>query len=217
MVTMDSLDLAGLSRDGWAAIGGLLTPQKAEWLAQDCASVLADQSDVRPGDKRAAGTRHAAELLARLPSVAGIFDEPRLAAAVTALLGTSAPVADVQFRCPQPGFGEQSLHADDVPIQRADETRGVTCIVALCEFTERNGATVVVPGSHRRPDLQRKVQKLDLVSAEVNLTGPAGTAFVFSAHLLHRGARNRSGTPRPALQAHFRLRGSWSVPVLIDS
>lgn len=76
-------------------------------------------------------------------------------------------------------------------------------IVSLCDFTDENGATAVLPGSHRRPDLQRRPRELS-TSAEVLLTGPAGTAFVFSAHLVHRGTKNRSGQDRPALQALWR-------------
>ncbi len=83
------------------------------------------------------------------------LEDPALLGAVTHLLGQRVPLTDVAFRCPQPGFGEQSLHADDVPIQHAGECRAVTSIVTLCNFTEDNGATAVVPGSHRRPDMQR--------------------------------------------------------------
>ena len=201
-------DPEGLGRDGWVAIPGLLTPERADAVARRCAALLDDDGhDLRPGDKRAGGTRRAADLPARLPEVASLSEDPVLLGVVASLLGHPVPPADVAFRSPRPGFGRQSLHADDVAIDRAGECRAVTAVVALCDFTADNGATAVVPGSHRRPDLQRRVGRLDLAGAEVQLVGAAGTAFVFSAHLLHRGTLNRSERPRPALQAQWRLRG----------
>ena len=79
----------------------------------------------------------------------------------------------------------------------------MTAVVALCDFTPDNGATSVIPGSHRRPDLQRRSGSLEYHPDELVLTGPAGTAFVFCGHLLHRGTRNRSTASRPALQVSW--------------
>ena len=190
------------------AVPGLLTREEAALLAQRCVAALGVAGDLRPGDKATSGTRRVAALLDSLPEIAALFEHPELREAVTRLIGTAIPVSDVAFRCPQPGFGRQSLHADDLPIDRAGDCRAVTSIVALCDFTSTNGATAVVPGSHRRPDLQRRVKRLDLRDAEVVLAGTAGTAFVFSAHLLHRGTLNRSNEPRPSLQAQWRLGGA---------
>jgi len=203
---MAPLDLSPLGSNGSIAIPGLLTPENADSIARRCDALLGNDLDARPGDKSASGTRRAADLQDRIPEITGLFEDPGLLGAVAHLLGQHLPLTDVAFRCPQPGFGEQSLHVDDVPIQHAGECRAVTSIVTLCNFTEDNGATAVVPGSHRRPDMQRRLGRLDLSSGEVMLTGTAGTAFVFSAHLLHRGTRNRSSGPRPALQAQWRLR-----------
>jgi len=194
-----------LDREGWIAIPGVLTPQAAGALARRCDEVLDDEGDARQGDKRAGGTRHASSLLDRVPEIAGLFEHRSVRAAAAHLLGRQIPVSDVAFRCPQPGFGTQSLHADDMPITRAGECRAVTSIVALCDFGTTNGATAVVPGSHVRPDLQQRAARLGPAN-ELLLTGPAGTAFVFSSHLVHRGTQNRSGSPRPALQAQWRLR-----------
>ncbi len=202
---MADADLAALEHDGWVAIPGVLGPDEAVGVAARCDALLADDADRRTRDARAAGTRHAADLLLRLPEFATLFSGPAMTRAVTHLLGGAVPVCDVSFRSPQPGFGGQSLHADDVPVTRADESHTVTCIVALCDFTADNGATAVVPGSHRRPDLQRRPDRLGLAAREVPLVGRRGTAFIMSGHLLHRGTRNRSDAPRPALQAVWRI------------
>jgi hypothetical protein len=188
---------------GWVVVPDLLTPAEAAALAAACARLL-DAGAAAQGDKPHGGTRRAATLFERLPEVAALFGAPSVVAAVDRFLGGAGPPDDVSFRCPGPGFGQQSLHPDATPNTTRDECRAVTAIVALCDFDEQNGATVVVPGSHRRPDLQRRAPHLDLTGQEVVLTGRAGTTFVFSAHLLHRGGANRSARPRPSLQAQWR-------------
>jgi len=52
----------------------------------------------------------------------------------------------------------------------------VTAIVALTDFTQTNGATRIIPGSHCRPDLQRQSGSLKDHPNQILLTGPTGTA-----------------------------------------
>lgn len=196
--------LAAVERDGWVAVPGVLSPQEASAIAVACSAALDDPADTRQGDKRAGGTVRVANVLERVPAAAAVAEHAAVQEVVAHLLGEGARLADVAFRSPRPGFGEQSLHADDLPIEHPSACRAVTAIVALCAFTASNGATAVVPGSHRRPDLQRRRDHRDLRAHERVLTGPTGTAFVFSAHLLHRGTRNHAAAPRPALQLQWR-------------
>jgi ectoine hydroxylase-related dioxygenase (phytanoyl-CoA dioxygenase family) len=198
------LDLAALETDGWLAIPGVLTAGAATELAERCAAVTA----------AAGGRPSTAVLVDRVPEIETLFRDDRIKRCVERLLKAEVPLTDVGFRCARPGFGEQSLHSDDLPIARTGQCHAVTAIVALCDFSTSNGATAVVPGSHRRPDLQRSAPGLNQRGSgplpELVLTGTAGTAFVFSAHLLHRGTRNQSSTARPALQAQWRRLGSIS-------
>jgi len=200
----DGPDLGPLDSVGCVALPGILTVAEALGLADGCSSCLACiDDDVRVGDKQASGTRRLVDLQDRVPGVRAVVEHPHLASAVAWFLGDGAKVASVTFRSPQPGFGQQRFHADDLPLLADGAWRVVTAIVALCDFTGDNGATAVIPGSHRRPDLQRRSGGLDHHPDELVLTGPAGTAFVFCGHLLHRGTRNRSATPRPALQVSW--------------
>lgn len=198
--------MAALDTEGWVAVADVLTAPAAERLGRECSSALAlADGDVRVGDKPASGTKRLVELVDRVPTIASVVEHPGVVAAVRWFLDEGARLENVTFRSPQPGFGEQRLHVDDLALENPGAWRVVTAIVALCDFRADNGATVVVPGSHRRPDLQRRPDRLTGSSAELVLTGPAGTAFVFSGHLLHRGTRNRSSESRPSLQAVWRL------------
>lgn len=202
------LDVARLDAEGWVAVPGVLEPAGATALARRCAEVLASlDGDVRVGDKRAAGTRRLVDLAERVPEALVPFDDDRVRRAVRVFLPNASTPRELTYRCPQPGFGEQRFHADDIPLTEPGAWRVVTAIAALCDFTEVNGATAVIPGSHRRPDLQRRSGDLVDHPDAVTLTGRAGTVFVFCGHLLHRGTRNASDAARPALQVSWRSDG----------
>ncbi len=179
----------------------MLSDAAARQLADDCRNALvAIGDDLRVGDKQVSGTRRLVDLVERVPPVAAVVDHPDVRAAVVHFLGDDFTLGGITFRSAEPGFGEQRFHADAVPMLTPGPWQVVTAIVALCDFTSNNGATAVIPGSHRRPDLQRRSGSLENHSHELILTGPAGTAFVFCGHLLHRGTRNHTIQPRPALQ-----------------
>ena len=200
----DSPDFTGLDTAGWVVGPGVLTDAAARGLAEECRTTLAAiDDDVRVGDKQVSGTRRLVDLVDRLPAVGAVVGRPELRAAVAWFLGDDFTLGGVTFRSAEPGFGEQRFHADAVPLLAPGPWQVVTAIIALCDFTADNGATAVIPGSHRRPDLQRRSGSLGDHPDELVLTGPAGTAFVFCGHLLHRGTRNRSTEPRPALQVSW--------------
>lgn len=199
--------LAGVFDDeaGWTALPELLAPAEAVALSDACQAALgAVGDDGRVGDKAHGGTRRLVDLVERVPGVAALAQHPRLLAVVHHLLGPEPVLDQATYRCPQPGFGGQRLHADDVPMLEVGPARCATAIVALTDFTADNGATRLLPGSHRRPDQQRRAGELERHPDEITLVGPAGTAFAFSGHLLHAGGLNRSAAPRPALQLVWR-------------
>ena len=96
-----------------------------------------------------------------------------------------------------PGECEQQLHRDDTPypIQVAGLELQIGVMWALNDFTAENGATRVVPGSHRflrawhRPDLTRWAQAVM----------PKGSAVFYLGSTWHGGGANRSQSPRTGL------------------
>lgn len=90
-----------------------------------------------------------------------------------------------------------------------DEEPAAMIAVAACvnimwmldDFTEDNGATRIVPGSHlagRQPDPAR-----DGAVATIGAVGPAGTAMVFDGRLWHGTGRNSSNRRRMGLLTTF--------------
>lgn len=187
---------------GWARVDDVVSMARAQSILEGCELALeAAETAPRIGDKPHGGTRRLVELLDRVPEATDVVTA--VAPVVATIIEGPHELRDATYRCPQPGFGEQKLHADTLPLTAPGPNRCATVIVPLVAFAEDNGATRVVPGSHRRPDLQQRAGNLDRADGEVTLTGPVGGAFVFSGHLLHSGTKNRSTAPRPCLQLLF--------------
>jgi Phytanoyl-CoA dioxygenase (PhyH) len=96
-----------------------------------------------------------------------------------------------------PGESDQQLHRDDTPypIQIAGLELQIGVMWAFNEFTADNGATRVVPGSHRylrawhRPDLTQWA----------NAVMPKGSALFYLGSTWHGGGANRTASPRAGL------------------
>ena len=104
-----------------------------------------------------------------------------------------------------PGYGLQDLHVDwDRAVEPGDYFI-CNSIWALVEFTERSGATRVVPGSHRSGRVPSEVMAnlLDTHPDQIQLLAPAGTVVVFNSHLWHGGTHNFSHLRRWALHSAF--------------
>jgi Phytanoyl-CoA dioxygenase (PhyH) len=96
-----------------------------------------------------------------------------------------------------PGESDQQLHRDDTPypIQVAGLELQIGVMWAFNDFTAENGATRVVPGSHR---FLRAWHKPDLTHW-VNAAMPKGSALFYLGSTWHGGGANRSHAPRTGL------------------
>ncbi len=109
-----------------------------------------------------------------------------------------------------PGSLDQWLHRDegvwnDVP-KPAPELQ-LASVIALVDFTRDNGATRVVPGSHRWPDRhlpmdQQMAPDADQIAAAEM---PAGSALIYTGGVIHGGGANRTDQPRRAVHLSYCL------------
>jgi hypothetical protein len=122
---------------------------------------------------------------------------PRVLAAVWQVLRSDFKLVTVASRPNPPGKGQQGMHVDG---DYAPPGTFLTCnsMWPLVDFTELNGATRVVPGSHRDG---RKVdsEMSDIMAAhpqQIQLVAPVGNVIVFNGHLWHSAMQNNSDKPR---------------------
>jgi Phytanoyl-CoA dioxygenase (PhyH) len=200
-------ETTALDDQGWVILESLCSRDTLERLQRAFESVFADVGFSLGG--RQSGTRHLGDLLRRDPSFEIALTNSRVLAAARHVLGRPFRVMQLGGRDPLPGYGQQGLHTDWLPRMPSDPFVVVTAIWLLDDFTPTNGATRLVPGSHRTPrPLPKSMQQPESRHPRQHLViAPAGSALVFNGHLWHSGTRNDSSSPRRVLQCQFVLRG----------
>lgn len=182
------IDRKQLHRDGYALLRGAIP---AEWL-DDLRATF--DAGVLPSDgwpvPRGPGWRHSLlDLDARVQALCRL---PALLGTVGALVGERFFLAQVEGREPLRGGGHQALHRD-FSAQRPGDT--VSAIAFFDNYGADNGATRLVPGSHRPMPAKAGIPA-DAESAAMQLSGRAGDILVFDADLLHAASLNPSGARR---------------------
>jgi ectoine hydroxylase-related dioxygenase (phytanoyl-CoA dioxygenase family) len=152
-------------------------------------------------------TRRVYALFAKTRSLDALAMHPVILGVLDHVLGhyhLSAPAA-ISIG---PGERAQSLHPDDAiyPVARPHPELVVNIMWPLEDFTEANGATRIVPGSHRWID-ERPGPDTRTVAAEV----PAGTALIYLGSVWHGGGANRTGRSRVGVVMHYAA--AWLRPV----
>jgi ectoine hydroxylase-related dioxygenase (phytanoyl-CoA dioxygenase family) len=100
-----------------------------------------------------------------------------------------------------PGEPQQIMHPDDplFPFVHPGYEAMINCMWAVDEFTAENGATNVVPGSHKweRVGLipEREPQPDEITQGVM----PAGSVLIYFGSLLHCGGANRTSKPRTGI------------------
>lgn len=148
--------------------------------------------------------RHVMNVLAWDGRFAGLIDHPVALGAVEQFLGPDVILGSINARIVRPGDPDQPLHSD-IPRQLRKDGRPVMVQVVwmLDPFTATNGATRVVPGSHRAPDPEPP-SGVDVPYC-IAPTAPAGSILVFNGQCWHGGGANRSDGIRRAVFAHYRV------------
>jgi ectoine hydroxylase-related dioxygenase (phytanoyl-CoA dioxygenase family) len=197
---------ASLDEHGYALVEGLLPPDD---VAARLAALDRLFATTPTGRNSFEGfhTQRIYAVFAKTRAFDDIAVHPLLLGALDHALGPhyqfSAPVA---LRI-GPGEKAQVLHRDEgvYPLPRPHPAVVLNSMWALCDFTEANGATRLIPGSHRWPE-DRQPDESDVVRA----TMPAGSVLIYHGGLWHGGGANTSDRPRPGLILEYVV--SWLRP-----
>jgi len=106
-----------------------------------------------------------------------------------------------QLMAREPGATQQWLHRDDDVwsfVPKPHPQLELSIVIALEDFTQQNGATAVVPGSHRW-EHYRRPEPHEVSYAEM----PAGAGVVYLGSTIHAGGANRTNRPRPGIHMSY--------------
>ncbi|HWA34886.1 MAG TPA: phytanoyl-CoA dioxygenase family protein [Cyclobacteriaceae bacterium] len=150
-----------------------------------------------------------ADRLADLVNKGEVFDvfytHPRVLAAVAHVLGPAIKLSSLNYRAAKPGMGLQKLHVDWHEAVSAGNYTVCNSIWLLDDFSKKNGATRIVPGSHLSGVMPQDV--LDNPEAphpdEVIIEAPAGSVFIFNSHAWHGGTNNLTEKDRRSIHSYF--------------
>lgn len=185
------IDREQLHRDGYALLRQAIP---TEWL-DDLRAAF--ETGVKPSEEwpvpRSAEWRHS--LLDLDSTVQAVCRLPEMLAVIGELIGERFFISQVEGREPLQGGGYQSLHRD-LSAQRPGDS--AIALAFFDDFNSENGATRIVPGTHR-PQHDEPPFDLNDESRTVPLSGSAGDILVLDVDLVHAASQNVNGARRRSI------------------
>jgi len=190
-------DLAALDRDGYVIWENLLSPEECEHIRDVVGPWLMNTGRNSFEGRR---TRRIYSVVSRTRVCDRLVDHPRVLAVLDRLLMPNYLLSALQVIDIEPGESAQLAHHDDgfYPLPRPRAPLGAATIWAIDDFTADNGATVVLPGSHRWG--KRRPGPDDHALPVVM---PAGSCVFFVGTLWHGGGANTTTRGRLAVTAQY--------------
>jgi ectoine hydroxylase-related dioxygenase (phytanoyl-CoA dioxygenase family) len=197
--------LADLDRDGYAVVESIIPPDQAAQVRAGLRELL-DRTPTGRNDFEGFKTRRIYALFAKTRAFDALAVHPLLLGALDATLGKSYQLSAPTGIEIWPGEKAQVLHTDDgiYPLPRPHPEVVLNSMWALDDFTEANGATRVVPGSHRWTDRRPTEDET------VTVTMPAGSVLLICGNLWHGGGANT--TDKPRLGVLLEYAAGWLRP-----
>lgn len=206
--TLNAIEQRALVEQGFLHIPAVIEQSALEGMrvAWDRCLEAVDSQELDFERKR--GNNEGPSHLEEVSEFRHCLDHPYVMSAVAQLLGGDVALMTFCGRDPMHDSGQQSFHVDSARPVPADRQLMANAFWVLDDMDESNGATRLIPGSHR---LERTPGK-ELNDRDATHPGAqsvpasAGDVLVFSAHLWHAGARNYSGKRRRIAMARFGRR-----------
>lgn len=190
-----------LRRDGYVIVEGAISPELIDGL-NAALERLERELDARPAMNSFEGHRTVRiyNLLARDPLFAQVPTHPAVLPLIESVLGDGCLISSLSSIAIDPGEAAQPIHSDDqiIPLEKPHAPLICNSMWALTDFTEENGATRLVPGSHLKqsPDYGGTYET---IAAEM----PKGSVLVWDGALWHGGGANRSGARRTGIAMNY--------------
>lgn len=197
---------AGLHAAGAVIIESVATPELCDRVGDELAPWL-EQTPYGTDEFAGPCTRRTGALLGRVPSSVEMIAHPLVLDVVGRALWadkTTFQLHLTQAIAIGPDAPAQVLHRDHwcfdfFPFPAGVDVQ-VSTIWALQDFTETNGATRLVPGSHRTADDHRYSP-----DESVPATMPRGSVVLYLGSTWHGGGANRSDAVRTGINVDYSV------------
>lgn len=194
---------ADLDEHGYCLVAGALSPDRLaavrQRLVERATAEIADGTDyVYDGGSN----QRVWTLLNKGDEFVDLATDETILHLMEHLLGPVMLLSNIDANIAGPGGTPMFLHADQsfVPPPWPPYPLVANAMWMLDDFTAENGATRIVPGSHKLghgPEFTG-------VPETVPVTGPAGTAMVFDGRLWHQtGANTTTGERRHGILSYY--------------
>ncbi|MFU8815371.1 MAG: phytanoyl-CoA dioxygenase family protein [Pseudomonadales bacterium] len=200
--TVRSRHLQAIAERGYTIIENAIEPALVNAL-NVALDRLEQEHGIRPGANAFEGhhTIRIYNLLAR----DHVFEQVPVHAAVLPIvegvLDAGCLVSSLSSISIDPGETPQPLHADDTLLDMPRPHPALVCnsMWALTDFTAENGATRIVPGSHKNPEKPVFGVSYDSIAAEMS----KGSVLIWNGSLWHGGGANRSSGRRVGIAMNY--------------
>jgi ectoine hydroxylase-related dioxygenase (phytanoyl-CoA dioxygenase family) len=194
--------LERIERDGYTIVPDVFSRAEGAALLGRL-SELERELEIAWGNNQFEGgrTKRVYNLLAHGKRFEAIPVHARVLPVVEGVLDAGCLVSSLSSIAIHPGEQAQPIHADDQlhPIAKPHAPTVCNTMWALTDFDEANGATRIVPGSHRADRSPAYGSTPDSVPAEM----PRGSVLIWHGSLWHGGGANRSAGVRVGLAMNY--------------
>lgn len=203
---MDAAALSAAAQEiderGYTVLPSVLSDEQCDALLEDLGRLEAELGITPAGNSfEGRATWRIYNLLAHGRRFEEIPVHPEVLPVVESVLDRGCLVSSLSSIAIGPGEVAQPIHADDqlIPLPKPHPPTVCNTMWALTEFTEENGATRVIPGSHRSATNPDYGASYDSVPAIM----PRGSVLVWHGSLWHGGGANRTQSRRVGIAMNY--------------
>lgn len=199
-----------LDQNGFAVIENVIGPKWLEQLRQTFEELVEEEGEEAGVEvAQMKGVRRLADLVNKGEAFDAVYVQPALLTAALHIFQRPFKLHSLNGHDPLVNDGLQSLHADGGQPETAEGPfRVVNSMWMLDDFTTENGATRIIPGSHRKlGNINDYIEdRMADHPEQVHLQGSAGSVAVFNGSIWHSSYINHSGRFRRTLHCAFIAR-----------
>jgi ectoine hydroxylase-related dioxygenase (phytanoyl-CoA dioxygenase family) len=194
--------LRRIAEDGFTVLPNVIEPELVDEIDEALLTLERDLGIV-PADNLFEGvhTIRAYNLLVHGATFEKIPVHPNVLPVVECVLDPGLLISSLSSIAIGPGERAQPIHADDqlIPLKRPHIPIICNTMWAITDFTEANGATRLIPGSHLKDEAPNPLERYETIAAEMT----KGSVLVWVGSLWHGGGANTTESRRVGIAMNY--------------